>query len=299
MRISPRRILYIPPLWCGVRSGCEQISWLDFKRYCEFLDHVDRCRVFALFNVADVGSIDVSAMREFLLRELHALPQAPDVSSEDFPQLHRLDDDALVEYSTTEYPLQNYLETWPRTSAALCPAAFAMSASDTPAPFRSALAEPASNDLDTLHRAHGYWLFQFLRRRFSKQDAEDLVQETYVRIAGAQIEILNPRAFLAKIATNLARDEARRRAVRPVLVPELDEFQLEDSSLAALPSHQDEDLLLRQMIDILPPKLREAFLLSRVGGLTYAQIADRCGVSVKTIEERMSKALSMCSALLD
>ena len=174
-----------------------------------------------------------------------------------------------------------------------------MSASDSPAPFHSALAEAASNDLDALHRTHGHWLFKFLRRRFSPQDAEDLVQETCVRIAGAQIEILNPRAYLAKIATNLARDQIRRSAVRPVLVPELDDRKLEGSSLAALPSHQDEELFLQEMVDSLPPKLREAFLLSRVAGLTYAQIADRCGVSVKTIEERMSKALSMCSAMLD
>ena len=174
-----------------------------------------------------------------------------------------------------------------------------MSASNSTASLHSAPPEPVAKDVDGIYRRHGHWLFKFLRRQFSVQDAEDLVQETYVRVAGADVEIRNPRAFLAKIATNLARDQARRAAARPLLVPELHNVELAKSSRAALPSHQDEDLLLQQIVEALPTKVREVFLLSRFGGLTYEEIAHRCGVSVKTVEERMSKALAMCSSLMD
>ena len=157
--------------------------------------------------------------------------------------------------------------------------------------------EPASagiedaTDLDAVYREHGGWLIAFLRRRFGRQDAEELAQETYVRAARTGLQFRDPRALLAHIAINAARDHARRRAVRPVLVG--DEGAL---GAAGAAGDQTEALLLKQLILGLPPKLREVFLLSRFGGLTYEEIAHRCGLSVKTVEGRMTKALAMCAA---
>lgn len=150
-------------------------------------------------------------------------------------------------------------------------------------------AEPV--DLDAVYREHGGWLIAFLRRRFRREDAEDLAQETYVRAARTGLQFRDPRALLAHIAINAARDQARRRAVRPVL--EGDERAL---GAAGSADGQAEAVLLKQIILGLPPKLREVFLLSRFGGLTYEEIAHRCGISVKTVEGRMTKALAMCAA---
>lgn len=146
-------------------------------------------------------------------------------------------------------------------------------------------------DLETAYREHGGWLIAFLRRRFGRQDAEELAQETYVRAAGAGGRLRSPRAFLARVAINAARDQARRRAARPVLVS--DERV---TGAALIDGSQAEALLLKQLILGLPPRLREVFLLSRFGGLTYEEIAHRCGLSVKTVEARMTKALAMCAA---
>src|SRR3546814_8531976 len=66
-------------------------------------------------------------------------------------------------------------------------------------------------DLDNVHRTYGDWLLAFLRRRFAPQDAEDLAQETYARIATSQSTIRNPRAILAKAAMNAARDRKSTR----------------------------------------------------------------------------------------
>lgn len=41
----------------------------------------------------------------------------------------------------------------------------------------------------------------------------------------------------------------------------------------------------------LPPKCREVFMLSKVNGLTYSEIAEQLGISVKTVENQMGKAL--------
>jgi RNA polymerase sigma-70 factor (ECF subfamily) len=49
----------------------------------------------------------------------------------------------------------------------------------------------------------------------------------------------------------------------------------------------------------MPPQVREVFLLSRSAGLTYEEIAHRCGISVKRVEARMTAALKMCTALME
>lgn len=148
-------------------------------------------------------------------------------------------------------------------------------------------------EVEQVYREHGNWLMRFLRRRFGSHDAEELAQETFVRLVGAGVEIRNPRALLARIATNAARDRARRRAVRPVLVSS------EAAPAPASEAGQPDALLLKQVVLALPPKLQEVFVLSRFGGLTYEEIAGRCGISVKTVEGRMTKALAICSALMD
>jgi RNA polymerase sigma-70 factor (ECF subfamily) len=51
--------------------------------------------------------------------------------------------------------------------------------------------------------------------------------------------------------------------------------------------------LLTKSIDSLPDKIRETFVLSRMDGLTYPQIAEQQGISVKTVEYRVGKALSV------
>lgn len=145
---------------------------------------------------------------------------------------------------------------------------------------------------DRLYRAHAPWLIAFLRRRFGAQEAEDLAQEAYVRLFRHDTKVLNPRAFLARVALNAARDQARRRAVRPALLAE------DPAHPPTTPAGQAEAVLLKQAILALPPRLRTVFLLSRFGGLTYEEIARRCNVSVKTVEARMTQALAMCSDLM-
>ncbi|HEY1926627.1 MAG TPA: RNA polymerase sigma factor [Caulobacteraceae bacterium] len=169
-----------------------------------------------------------------------------------------------------------------------------MSASDSPALLPPGFAEDEPPfDLDAVHRTHGNWLLAFLRRRFSPQDAEDLAQETYVRAAASQSPIRNPRAFLARVATNAARDQFRRQAARPMLVGEG-----EATAQAATPAEALEDLLQKQIILSLPPQLRDVYLLRSYTPLTNAEIAERCGISVKTVEERVTKALAICKVLL-
>lgn len=131
-----------------------------------------------------------------------------------------------------------------------------------------------------------------MRRRFGTEAVDDLVQDTFLRLASSKSEPHSPKAFLATTALNAARDHARRRSVRPQLV------QDHDLPEASTPADQAESVLLQQVVFGLPRNLKTVFLLSRFGGLTYEEIAQQCGVSVKTVEARMTRALKICAARL-
>lgn len=139
------------------------------------------------------------------------------------------------------------------------------------------------------------WLRALLQRRFGTEAAEELVQDTWVRVlaSGRASQVRSPRAFLWKVALRLALDRARRRVRRP------EPAAWNDDAGPGVASEQAERLLLKQVILDLPAPLREVFLLSRVGGLTYESIARHLNISVKTVEWRMSRALARCAERLD
>ena len=160
---------------------------------------------------------------------------------------------------------------------------FSVSAADTESAGRDA----GPIDIEQLYRQHRGWLLGFLHRRFGALVAEELAQEAFVRTLGTQTKIRNPRAFLASVAVRAALEQARKQprdfsAVQP---------------LAVAPDAY-EALLLEQLTLNLPPPLREVFLLSRFGGLSNVEIAHRCNLSVKRVEARITKARTMCAALM-
>jgi RNA polymerase sigma-70 factor (ECF subfamily) len=150
--------------------------------------------------------------------------------------------------------------------------------------------------LELLYRQHFHWLVRVLRVRYGPDGAEDLVQETYLRAASilSLAKIKSPRGLLLRIASNVVIDQHRRASVRPRAWRSREaELALERHGVAG---GQSELLALKQIILALPPKLREVFVLSRFAGLTYEEIGSRLGISVKTVEGRMTKALRICAA---
>ena len=120
--------------------------------------------------------------------------------------------------------------------------------------------------LDRLYRQYAPWLAARLRRRYG-DSAEDIVQETYVRVAGRAETgtIDHPKALLLHIASNVAISAGvsrSRREAREVHFGLLDARPATDGG-------QEEALLLKQLVRSMPPKLYQVFLLSRFGGLSY------------------------------
>ncbi|MDG9853867.1 sigma-70 family RNA polymerase sigma factor [Pseudomonas nitroreducens] len=149
-----------------------------------------------------------------------------------------------------------------------------------------------------LYRDHHGWLRGWLRQRLNDSaDAADLAQDTFVRVLMAKSAgvIREPRHYLQTIARGLVIDLYRRRS--------LERAYLEALALlpeAVQPSLEEQALLLEalteidRMLDGLGQKTRQAFILSQLEGLTYSQIAERLGISIRTVNKYMTKAMEHC-----
>ncbi|EJN07753.1 RNA polymerase sigma factor, sigma-70 family [Herbaspirillum sp. YR522] len=149
-------------------------------------------------------------------------------------------------------------------------------------------------------------ILRFLSGRIAdRSTAADLAQESYVRVYAAQTagtSIDDPRALLYRIARNLLVDHHRHTALRAeVEIPTDDDVVttvqgpkgLEPEIAAA--SRQGV-MELVGVIDGLPPRCRQAFMLNRFDGLSYAQVAAEMGISVKMVEQHIKHALDACEA---
>lgn len=144
----------------------------------------------------------------------------------------------------------------------------------------------------------------FSSYRLSDADVEDLTQEVFTRLAGGAppAELRRPDAFLFTLARNLVRDHARRlhtRAARNSIT--LDDVELPCGSPtpdAAL-EHDERLALACAALEQLKPATRRAFLLHRVHGLSYAEIAAETGVSVSMIEKHVMAAIAVLRSAED
>lgn len=101
----------------------------------------------------------------------------------------------------------------------------------------------------------------------------------------------SPQAYLFQSTRNRALNYVRHERVERKGEPEL--IQRTEMTVPA-PSHlveEEMDVALRKAVAELPDRCREVFELSRRDGLKYAEIAAVLGISVKTVEAQMGKAL--------
>jgi RNA polymerase sigma-70 factor (ECF subfamily) len=166
--------------------------------------------------------------------------------------------------------------------------------------FEAAEAEYEPLSVQNTIRRHHDSLIQFLRQRLRvPEDALDVAQETYIRLMQYQDsrQIRSPSSMLFRIAINVANDLGRAELARGVSnqcgLDDLDIASDEPSAERQLTGRQDLALLYA-VIQRLPPKCRQVFLLSRVRLMTYGQIARHCGISKKMVEKHISHALAVC-----
>ncbi|MHC9084793.1 RNA polymerase sigma factor [Luteimonas sp. RIT-PG2_3] len=170
-------------------------------------------------------------------------------------------------------------------------------------PSPDATASDAVGSAESLVRDFNQSLVRMLQLRLgSYEDAREVAQEAYAKLlnlGGTQV-VSYHRAYLFRIAQNLATDLLRRRAHTDVRVPDdLDvwpdpEADPERSTAAAQVMDR-----LPAILAELPIKCAESFRLIRVEQLGYPEAAERLGLTERMVRIHVARALAHCQERLD
>lgn len=139
-------------------------------------------------------------------------------------------------------------------------------------------------------------------RTGSRDSAQDCAQETYLKLASAQVpEAFNCiKAYVFRVASNVAIDWHRRNARERALV---DDY----ATMSGTETHPDTlDTVsacqtirrLEAAILALPLRAQQVFLLHKLEGHTHGETAELLSISVKAVEKHMARVLLACRAAL-
>ncbi len=138
------------------------------------------------------------------------------------------------------------------------------------------MTDELSHRLGRLFDAHHRRLFALAcRMTGDREDARDLVQETFVRAAGSRTIPENAEAWLVQVLIHLCRDRRRRQRVRERHAAG---HRREQAAATASP-----DLDLWRAVEALPPRQRAAIVLHEVEGHAVVHVAALLGVSPITV----------------
>lgn len=154
----------------------------------------------------------------------------------------------------------------------------------------------------SVFRAHARTLRNYLYFRYGNEEtAGDMVQEAFVKLWEncASVPFSKAKAYLYTVANNaslnvIAHDKVVLRFARTKPVRETHdespEYQMEEAEF---------DARLQAAIGRLSEAQRTAFLLNRIEGKKYHEIAEMLGISVKAVEKRISGALASLRKEID
>lgn len=149
------------------------------------------------------------------------------------------------------------------------------------------------------YKTHVEALRRFISRFVGKHDVEDVVQEAFLRAYNAESgkPIEQPKSYLFRIAKHVALNQLRQRSRKPTdYLEDLDspdvlvnEWTLEDEIMA-----QQKLGFHCAAVAALPPKCRKVYLLRKVYGMSYKDIAATLQISDSTVEAHISKGYARC-----
>lgn len=169
--------------------------------------------------------------------------------------------------------------------------------------------EKAYRELVERYQAQVYSVALRMVRR--SEDAEDLTQETFVRMFRALSRYDPTRPFgawLFTIASRLCIDHIRRRKVSPISLTQREresdeeyEIEVEDPGLKPdeVAAHAEEGRRAEALIDSLPPHYRIVVILRHVQDLSYEEIAEALHLPLGTVKARIHRARALLKARIE
>jgi RNA polymerase sigma factor (sigma-70 family) len=140
-------------------------------------------------------------------------------------------------------------------------------------------------------------LLRFFQRRVGPgEDADDLAQDVFSRLAGQDLaSIANIQGYVFQIAANVLRDKARRASVRSIVTPAPEGFDIVDeagfSPERILQSKEAMEIMIAALYE-LPEMVRMVFSQYHFDGISQVEIARRMDLSLSTVEKHMAKVNS-------
>ncbi|AOT07064.1 sigma-70 family RNA polymerase sigma factor [Pseudoalteromonas luteoviolacea] len=155
--------------------------------------------------------------------------------------------------------------------------------------------------IESLYQDHHSWLRQFLYNKLNCQaQAADIAQDTFLRVLNKQAAkklepIHSPRAYLTTLATGLVNNHWRRQSIEQAYLETLaqqPEHLVPSPETQQMIIHTLEQLSL--VLEKLPQRIRQIFIMARIDGLPYKDIAKQLDVSVNIVQKAMCKAIMAC-----
>jgi len=148
---------------------------------------------------------------------------------------------------------------------------------------------------DALFERYHKNLYSFLYNLLkSKEDAEEIVQDSFVKIWERRETYLEEypfSAYLFTIAKNAFLNHCRRKVNRKMVEEHFDyvnrSFEMAADEYVI---YNQTKSIVDQIISELPPKRKEIFILRRIDGYTRTEIADNLGISIITVDNQLMKA---------
>jgi len=154
----------------------------------------------------------------------------------------------------------------------------------------------SANELvSQLYVHHHSWIFNFLRRKLGcTHEAADLTQDTFIKVMLKDNlkEVMEPRAYITHIAHGVMVNHVRRKEIERAYLecikhqPESEYYSPETKVIVLETLFQ-----IDEMLDGLSAKVKKAFLLSQLEGLSHSEIAHEMKVTVSSVRKYIAKAL--------
>lgn len=125
--------------------------------------------------------------------------------------------------------------------------------------------------------------------------AEDVVQDVFFNLISKEEEIIinsSLKGYIYRSAINASLNYVKKVKNTVLMETEVLEVHLNGSVFGEDSMEQLElEESVNQAINLLPPKCKTVFLLNRYEGMKYREVAEHLGISIKTVENQMGKAL--------